>query len=244
MRRRPLHFSIFAIAAALSLFPAGAAAAHARTPSPPLSQRSPARPLTGGETATVTWRGLPVPESAEEWEAFLSLDGGHTFPIRLTPHLDLGVREFRFRVPDLPTPDGRILLRFGDEKTEVVVSPPERVTIAKGVLHPLPARIAFQAGESVLPGRQGVVFWTEGTRRGSRLESFVAAELDSSFRGVTASPRFWMPLAGPPATRLALPPPASGAPLLLARSPSPQEPGREPHGADLPVRLLIGRRNE
>lgn len=244
MHRRPLCFLIFGIALLPAYFPVGVAAAQARTPPAPFSNRSLVRPLTGGEMATVTWQGLPVPESAEEWEAFLSLDGGQTFPIRLTPHLDLGVQEFRFRVPDFPTPDGRILLRFGDERTEVVVSPPERVTIAKGILHALPPRIAFQAGEAVFPGRLGVIFWTEGTRRGEHLKSFAAAELDSSLRGVTASPYFWMPLAGPPSSRLLALLPEGGEPSLLARATSTHEPGREPHGADLPVRLLIGRRNE
>ena len=40
---------------------------------------------------------------AEEWEAFLSFDGGATYPVRITPHLDLELRRVRWQVPAIPT---------------------------------------------------------------------------------------------------------------------------------------------
>lgn len=199
--------------------------------------------LVGGEMASVSWDGL-APAGTEEWEAFFSLDGGATFPIRLTPHLDLAVRSFRFRVPDFPTRDGRLLLRFGDEKVETVVPGLDRVTIAKGVLQPLPPLMSIRPGEPVLPGRHGVVFWTEGTRRGGHLETYAAAENGSSLRGVTSAPPLWLPLAGPRAPRTLVPLPAGRLRALLERTGSNPEPDLQPRGASLPVRLLIGRRNE
>ena len=66
--------------------------------------------LVAGSVAAIEWEGLYIPEHADEWEAFLSLDGGHTWPLRITPHLDISIRRFELRVPDLPTRDARIPL--------------------------------------------------------------------------------------------------------------------------------------
>src|SRR5579885_3146026 len=60
--------------------------------------------LQAGSTAVLEW----MPDSClahddwEEWEAFLSVDGGTSYPFRITPHLDRDLREIRFKVPDLP----------------------------------------------------------------------------------------------------------------------------------------------
>src|SRR5262245_60035984 len=67
--------------------------------------------LDAGSVALIEWEGLALPEHADEWEAFLSLDGGRTWPLRITPHLDISIRRFEFPVPDFPTRDARILLR-------------------------------------------------------------------------------------------------------------------------------------
>jgi hypothetical protein len=193
--------------------------------------------------ASVSWNGRP-PAGATEWEAFFSLDGGATFPIRLTPHLDLAVRSFRFRVPDFPTRDGRLLLRFGDEKIETVVTSPDQVAIVKGVLQARPPLLSIRPGEPVLPGRHGVVFWTEGTRRGGHLETYAAAETGSSLRGFSGGPPLWLPLAGPRGPRTLMPLRVGRVEALLERSSSNPDPDLQPRGASLPVRLLIGRRNE
>src|SRR3954454_20904729 len=83
--------------------------------------------LAAGSEAELAWTpgaGFSRLPDAEEWEAFLSLDGGATYPVRITPHLDQDLRRVRFRVPDLPAADARILLRFGDERRETVVALP------------------------------------------------------------------------------------------------------------------------
>src|SRR3954466_15964762 len=114
--------------------------------------------LAAGSTAEIEWApvagfaGLP---KSEEWEAFLSLDGGATYPVRITPHLDQDLRRVRFRVPDLPAADARILLRLGDERRETVIALPGRFSIAG------PLRTSFHfgtpvrasaAGEPAIPG--------------------------------------------------------------------------------------------
>jgi len=59
--------------------------------------------LQGGATAVLAWAPRPgLRGEWEEWEAFFSLDGGATYPFRLTPHLDRDLRRVSFKVPGSP----------------------------------------------------------------------------------------------------------------------------------------------
>ncbi len=147
----------------------------------------PASVLVAGSTAELAWRPLadaPALAGAEEWEAFLSLDGGRTFAVRLTPHLDLALRRVAFQVPDLPSDSARLLLRFGDERQERAVLLPGPLRIVRD---PSPAPRAgnlwrertFTAGEPARSGEPGVVFWEEGRRDGSGSHSREAAPTPS-----------------------------------------------------------------
>src|SRR4051812_13772676 len=142
--------------------------------------------LAAGSTAELEWTplaGFDHLSKIEEWEAFLSVNGGASYPLRITPHLDQDLRRIRFQVPPLPTPDARILLRFGDEDRETAVVLPERFSILASP-HLLPALdpafgLACRAtapGEPALPGQAGVVAWVEGSRRGGGLRQVVASE--------------------------------------------------------------------
>lgn len=136
--------------------------------------------LVAGSMADLEWAPLGgfdrFPE-VEEWEAFLSLDGGATWPVRITPHLDQDLRHFHWQVPPVPTKDARILLRFGDEHEETAVEMPVRFSIAasasRGEGFAL-ARRAVGPGEPALLGRAGVAVWVEGNRRGGSVRQFVA----------------------------------------------------------------------
>ena len=72
--------------------------------------------LRGGTRATVSWSAASLPRFVEEWEAFLSVDGGKYYAYRITPHLEADQREFTFEVPNVETEDARILIRAGDER--------------------------------------------------------------------------------------------------------------------------------
>ncbi len=139
--------------------------------------------LAAGSVAELAWApgaGFSRLPDVEEWEAFLSLDGGASFPVRITPHLDQDLRRVRFQVPPFATADARILLRFGDERRETAFELPARFAIAAAPGLPATAlllsRQAFALGEPARPGSAGVVAWVEGSRRGGGLRQVVAAE--------------------------------------------------------------------
>ncbi len=144
--------------------------------------------LAAGSTAEIEW--APLARYArladvEEWEAFLSLDGGATYPLRITPHLDQDLRSFRWQVPPIPTADARLLLRFGDERRETVVELPQRFSIVASPMAVAPTPLleiqAPTRGERARLDEDGdreeagVVAWVEGSRRGGSLRQVVAA---------------------------------------------------------------------
>ncbi len=202
--------------------------------------------LTAGSLAAVEWEGTVPLAGAEEWEAFLSLDGGRSHPLRITPHLDLSVRRFTFRVPAFPTQDARVLLRFGDERREIEVETPQRFAIVPGSGGAAPAsRISLSRGERALPGEGGVVFWVEGARDGGGAREVVAEEADLACRSMEPGRLPWLPLLPPGPKRASLAAPSlsfrlQGTPLPLraGTGPSPSAQNRPP------VRLLISRFNE
>jgi hypothetical protein len=68
-----------------------------------------------GAAVQVGWRlsGTPGP-GLREMELVLSLDGGRTYPIRVTRDLDPATRSLAWRVPAFPTRHARLALRTGD----------------------------------------------------------------------------------------------------------------------------------
>lgn len=238
--------------AILALAPAG----FARETGVPIRLVAPQAGITlgAGSTAELEWApgaGFAGVRNVEEWEAFLSLDGGATYPLRITPHLDQDLRRVRFQVPPIPTPDARILLRFGDERHETAVELPGRFAIAGSPSLESAftvSRRAASAGEPALPGRAGVVAWIEGSRRGGGLRQ-VVAEAPPGFRGRLAPPE----IRGEAAVLAAgpMPPRSQGsmsgeradtAPLAGRRAALTRSGTSPPRVSD--ILLLIQRQNE
>lgn len=200
------------IFAATVLLLAWATSARAAVPVRVLAPQ-PGADLTAGSLATLEWQGEEEAfgSSREEWEAFLSLDGGRTWPLRLTPHLDIALRRFSFRVPDFPSREARLLLRFGDERQEAEVEIPGSFTISAGSgfppVDPLPPSLRLSRGEPARPGDGGVVVWTEGTREGTGLREVFSQEAGQAWEGVEAARSLILPVLWPAAGRAALPPP-------------------------------------
>jgi hypothetical protein len=202
--------------------------------------------LTADAIATVEWQEVSLPAGVEEWEAFLSVDGGRTWPVRITPHLDLSIRRFAFRVPDLPTRDARLLLRFGDERQEIEVETPQRFAIEpkhRSLWEPQ-MDLSLARGERPRPGAEGVAVWVEGSRSGEGLREVRALDPGSSFRDARSTGLLVLPFAVPPSKRAQLQAPSlSAVPADLPVAVVQTDPLEAP-AAPVPVRLLIRRFNE
>jgi hypothetical protein len=137
--------------------------------------------LIAGSTVSIAWEARNQPGDVEEWEAFLSINGGRTYPIRLTPHLDVTIRRFTWTVPTLPGTEASLLLRFGDEHHERRFAFPARMRI-KGAI-PLDLFRYEASGAAVhLSSREEddhgerLAEWMEGSRDGSHLQRTFACE--------------------------------------------------------------------
>lgn len=199
--------------------------------------------LRGGETATIAWSG-DMPRFAEEWEAFLSADGGRHYAYRITPHLDLDRRRFTFEVPNVETGDARILIRAGDERREIELEVAAKFAISQDRLKAAEGGAATlvenDRGEPAREGEAGVIEWVDGDRDGHHLRPRSALRHDLA---IQPTPRLdagadSVEAAGPPLLLL----------LVLERRPeSPQQrtPAATPYGTRPPAArdvLLASRR--
>ena len=210
--------------------------------------------LEAGASAELAWE-LASPLAAApitEWEAFLSLDGGATSSVRITPHLDLDRRRVSFRVPDVPAVDARILLRLGDERREAPVFLPQRFTIAEGPgaapacdLASLFAVSSLTAGEPALPGAAGVVAWAEGGRTDGpwREVSTVPSGLGPGFSYPALAPESAVAASWPPEPRAATVQTGSRSPFAGPSRPS-RPPARRPRPLQADLLALQHRLNE
>jgi len=150
--------------------------------------------LHGGGFATIEWSADALPPNAEEWEAFVSIDGGKYYAFRITPHLDLGIQRFEFVVPNVDTRNARILIRTGDEKRETLFEIPERFTIVRDAHAEVQIpRVNGGKPETARDGDPVVLTWADGARDGSgvtqqssvpvprrSVESQIASTIDTS----------------------------------------------------------------
>jgi len=234
---------------------AATAWAEPAPPAPPVRLAAPQHGATleAGSLAVLDWEALgPFDALAqvEEWEAFLSLDGGAHYPVRITPHLDRDLRRVFWQVPHIPTRDARLLLRFGNEHRETAFELPELFTIT-GTVSPFAAgtaNLSATPGEPARPGDAGVVAWVDGSRRGSALRQMVAADAVGLATGRSVAPDEAWRLAletedGPvpdPSARLA----GRSAPLPKLRPIAPTPSGHAGWPAPIPILLLTQRQNE
>jgi len=236
MPRPALSLTWLLAAAALAGAPPAAAKrtiVAAAAPLVEVSSPAPDARFAPGETLRIAWRALPelaLHPGVEEWEAFLSLDGGRSYGARLTPHLAVAQRSFVVRLPAVPAARARLLLRFGDERRELEMELPWTFEIgrARPALEPVPPLPAAGLGEAARAGERGVGEWVEGDRAGRDVRRIVAAREGSSLDG--ARLLRWSDLAPFPVERggAGLAPvvrsthPAAGPPLEQRR-PAPND---------------------
>jgi len=130
----------------LALAPAAPAPAAAAAVAPGPTLVVPAA-VTAGQVVTLRWSGLPA--DVAEVEIVLSLDGGRSYHVRVSPELEAREGGYRWRVPDLPAIRARLLLRTGGGAGERAgaVSGEFRIVHASGVEGP---QLGFHEGQ----------FWT------------------------------------------------------------------------------------
>lgn len=197
---------------------------------PPVALAEPraATVLAAGEPAVLSWQpldGFGELGELDEWEAFLSLDGGGTYPLRVTPQLDLDLRRVLWRVPNLASDDARLLLHLGGraadgERFEIAVELPHTLRIAPPSSRRLvPPRWVLERGQAARPGEPGVVGWVEGSRRGEGLHEVFAVDRDADVAG-------YEPVEfGDAVVCIETDPPAHGfAAVLAGRAPPPRPP--------------------
>lgn len=133
--------------------------------------------LRGGSVATVEWTAASLPAGAEEWEAFLSIDGGRYYPFRITPHVDVELRRFDFIVPNVDTAHARLMLHLGNEKSEEEFELPASFSIERDSRAELPLAQAepSRSAEAAREGDPPVVAWAEGDRAGTRVANRTGA---------------------------------------------------------------------
>ena len=133
-------------------------------------------------------------EGLEEWEAFLSLDDGGRYPVRVTPHLDIDQRSFAVTLPQFAAKRARLLLRFGDEVEEFEYELPGEFEIRTArQLNPEPVALARGHGEPARlddPYDPGVAIWVEGSRRGLATQIVAAAHRGDEIGAVEPPLRF------------------------------------------------------
>jgi hypothetical protein len=132
--------------------------------------------LRGGSLAELRWSAEGLPAGAEEWEAFLSIDGGRYYGFRVTPHLDIERRHFTFTVPNFDTANARILIRAGDEEHETEFDSEATFSIVRdpNATAGRPKLNDLDRGEAAREGDPAVIAWTEGDRDGSGLTEEMA----------------------------------------------------------------------
>jgi hypothetical protein len=112
--------------------------------------------VAAGARASVAWSGLPA--GVDELELLLSVDGGRSYPIRLTPQLDPASGTLLWDVPNLPSGEARLRVRYGIDHREFdgPQSAPFAISGASGrPVAPLEVREGeLWPGKVPLPGRR------------------------------------------------------------------------------------------
>jgi hypothetical protein len=156
--------------------------------------------LRGGSFTTLQWTADALPPHAEEWEAFLSIDGGRYYAFRITPHLDIDRKHFDFLVPNVDTNDARILIRTGDEKRESLFELTQRFTIVRDAHAEVQVPRALANGGCAEAARDGdpvVVAWADGDRAGTRVTLRCATTASTRIAAVGNDARATSPLVAP-----------------------------------------------
>jgi hypothetical protein len=117
MKTRGFVVTMFAVALSVAPQLVNTSTAASGTYSAQLISPTAGQVLYPGQQVRVEWTAAlpPVNLQSCEMEIWLSLDGGRTFTMRITPSLDPKARFFYWTVPNTPTKTAVLDIRFGCE---------------------------------------------------------------------------------------------------------------------------------
>ncbi len=141
--RDPRRSFASALIAALLLAGRPAHAVAAVTPAVPVPVLATGPGVRAGDDVEIRWS--PADGRVEEFELLLSLDGGRSWHVRVSPSVPPDRMSYRWRVPNLPSADARIRIRMRVDGREVEGEAGPRFAIAGDVTKPL-ARAVFSEG--------------------------------------------------------------------------------------------------
>ena len=202
-----------------------APSARGSEPSPRLVSPPSGAIVVPGRIARIEIAGAP--SGADEWEAFVSVDGGRTYPLRATPHLPIRERAFDWNVPSLPPGPVRVKLRFGSRGVEREFLLDGPLSLGAGDSGSLVVPEAETVGATPAPGEEGTVAWVD--RENGRARLIVPASprallADTRWKARSGIPvpapkrNVGAPAAGRSAVRLVLFRPASRPPRPRSRT--------------------------
>lgn len=169
--------------------------------------------IPAGETFVIRWSALAT--DVEEMELLLSVDGGRSYPLRLTPQLDPRSGSFHWFVPNLPTDRARLRVRYGRRGAENDAEPGGVFRIVGAPLHA--AEVRYHGGE-----------WWTGMHAPLSASGLEPHETRVHLPG--SGPALTFPAeAGAPEGRPRTPPP-----VAHVRTAAEREPAREPVRPQLP----------
>ena len=137
---RPLVATAIAIAAWVAL-PNQAAHASA-VPAAGSPRLVTSGPLLGGQMVDIEW--TPTGPGTEELELLLSLDGGRTWRVRVSPELPGESVRYRWRVPNLAAADARVRLRVRRDEREIELPASESFVIESNSALPIDHRLVSE----------------------------------------------------------------------------------------------------
>jgi len=146
--------------------------------------------LTADSTVEVVWsRPCAEPDGASETELVLSLDGGLTFPVRISPEMGACAKSFRWQVPALETAHARLALRTGtgeESESERLELVSDEFSIVVGE--------ADDAEDLIQGARE---WWTPQAVSGAGAEDLPSESMAGGTTERLVAPDFWTDISDP-----------------------------------------------
>lgn len=115
--------------------------------------------VIAGNRLNVSWDSCP--SGAREWEAFLSLDGGRSFPLRVTPHLSTTIRAFSWPIPWVVAENAKLRIRFGNGSSEREYDVPGEWNLVPSLDSRLLSPESRDFAANPAPGEEQTSAWVE-----------------------------------------------------------------------------------